>query len=246
MDLRVLDTAEAVASAAADLVVALVAEHPDAAIAWPTGKTPIPFYDELAARHARGASDLRRVRSFNLDELALPSRDPRTFAAFFEKHLWGRTGIDGSLAEAPSGEAEDLETECSRYERRIEAAGGLDLAILGLGVDGHAAYNMPGPVGLRTHVVVLPDEVAASLAPPAERRPLRAITMGLDTLRSARRILVLATGASKAGAVRALARGPRSEDWPCSFLTDHPALTLLVDHAAVPGAPLRARRPIRC
>jgi glucosamine-6-phosphate deaminase len=232
MDLRVLDTPQSVALAASDLVGQVVAERPDAAIAWPTGKTPIPFYAELAARHRRGAIRLGRVRSFNLDEVLVPARDPRSFRVFFEEHLFGVTGVDPGLAEAPSGEARDVEAECARYERRIEEAGGIDLAILGLGVDGHVAYNLPGPIGLRTHVVVLPDEIAASVDWPADLRPLRAVTMGLDTLRGARRILVLATGASKAEAVGALVRGPRSEAWPCSFLTDHPALTLMLDRAA--------------
>jgi glucosamine-6-phosphate deaminase len=232
MDVRVLDTPEAVATAAADRVGNLVAGRPEAAIAWPTGRTPVPLYAELAARHRRGDMRLSRVRSFNLDELLVPARDSRSFRVFFEEHLFGVTGIEPALAEAPSGEAGDVDAECARYERTIEEAGGIDLAILGLGVDGHVAYNMPGPAGLKTHVVVLPDEVADSVAWPTELRPLRAITMGLDTLRAARTILVLATGSSKAEAVGALVRGPRSEAWPCSFLTDHPALTLLLDRPA--------------
>ncbi len=232
MDLRVLDTPQAVAVAAADLVGQLVAERPSAAIAWPTGKTPIPLYAELAARHRRGAVQLGQVRSFNLDEVLVPARDSRSFRVFFEEHLFGVTGVDPRIAEAPSGEPSDVDGECARYEQRIVEAGGIDMAILGLGVDGHVAYNLPGPIGLRTHVVVLPDEIAASVDWPVELRPLRAITMGLDTLRAARRILVLATGASKNKAVSALVRGPRSEAWPCSFLTDHPSLTLILDRAA--------------
>lgn len=223
---------EAVARAVADDVAAAAGRRGDLVLALPTGRTPIPLYDELAARCARGECNLTRARGFNLDELVLPRADPRTFRAFMEQHAWGRTGLRRDRCDIPDGDAPDLLAECRRYEEAIAAAGGLDLALLGVGVDGHVAYNMPGPMSLPTHVVRLPDGLAASLQVPPESWPLRAITMGIGTIRGARAIRVIATGARKATAVRALVRGPDNPEWPCSFLHAHPDIEVLMDPAA--------------
>ena len=228
----ILDDSTAVARAAADLLAEEVAAQREIVLALPTGRTPIPFYDELAARHAAGSLDLTRARGFNLDEVVLPRHDPRTFLAFMEQHAWGRTGLRRDRCDIPDGGAPDLEAECVRYERAITDAGGIGVAILGVGVDGHIAYNMPGPVRLGTHVTRLPDGLAASLAVPPGDWPLRAITMGIGTIRSARRILVLATGESKVTAVQRLVHGPEDPHWPCSFLHTHANLDLIADRAA--------------
>jgi glucosamine-6-phosphate deaminase len=228
----ILDDSGAVARAAADLLAEEVAAQREIVLALPTGRTPIPFYDELAARHAAGRLDLTRVRGFNLDEIVLPRHDPRTFRAFMEQHAWGRTGLRRDRCDIPDGAAPDLEAECLRYEGALTDAGGIGVAILGVGVDGHIAYNMPGPMRLGTHVTRLPDGLAASLAVPPGDWPLRAITMGIGTIRAARRILVLATGESKATAVQRLVHGPDDPHWPCSFLHRHPNLDLIADRAA--------------
>jgi glucosamine-6-phosphate deaminase len=229
---RVLDGAEAVARAVADDVVAFAARRPDLVLALPTGHTPIPLYDELAARCARGECNLSRARGFNLDELILPRSDPRTFWAFMEQHAWGRTGLRRDRCDIPDGDAPDLGAECRRYEEAIAAAGGLDLALLGVGVDGHVAYNMPGPISLPTHLTRLPDGLAASLQVPPSAWPLRALTMGIGTIRGARAIRVIATGARKATAVRALVHGPENPDWPCSFLHAHADIEVFMDAPA--------------
>ena len=230
--MHVFEHAEDVARAAADLLGEEVSAQREIALALPTGRTPIPFYDELAARHVSRRLDLSRARGFNLDELVLPPEDPRTFRTFMARHAWARTGLRRERCDLPNGAAGDLEAECLRYERAITEAGGLGVAILGVGVDGHIAYNMPGLVRLGTHVTRLPDGLAASLAVPPEDWPLRAITMGIGTIRAARRILVLATGESKTTAVQRLVRGPDDPHWPCSFLHTHPHLDLVADRAA--------------
>lgn len=229
---RILEDPAAVARAAADLLAEEVAAQREIVLALPTGRTPIPFYDELAARHVSRRIDLSLARGFNLDELVLPPEDPRTFRSFMAKHAWERTGLRRERCEIPNGAAADLEAECLRYERVISDRGGLGVAILGVGVDGHIAYNMPGPMTLGTHVVRLPDGLSASLGVPPEDWPLRAITMGIGTIRAARRILVLATGESKATAVKRLVHGPDDPEWPCSFLHTHPDLDLIADRAA--------------
>jgi glucosamine-6-phosphate deaminase len=229
---HVFADAAAVARAAADLLAEEVSAQREIVLALPTGRTPIPFYEELAGRHSGRRIDLTRVRGFNLDELVLPRDDPRTFRAFMARHAWERTGLRPDRCDMPNGAVRDLDAECLRYERAITDAGGLGVAILGVGMDGHIAYNMPGPVTLATHVTRLPDGLAASLAVPPQDWPLRAITMGVGTIRAARRILVLATGGSKATAVQRLVHGPDDPEWPCSFLHAHPDLDLLADRAA--------------
>jgi glucosamine-6-phosphate deaminase len=229
---RVFDDVGGVARAAADLLADELRARPDLALALPTGNTPLPFYDELAARHAAKRMDLGRARGFNLDEIVLPPEDPRTFRSYMERHAWGRTGLARERCDIPNGGATDLEAECRRYEQAIADAGGLELAIVGLGVDGHIAYNMPGPVGLPTHVTRLPDGLAASLGVPPEDWPLRALTMGIGTIRSARRILLMATGESKALAVFMMVHGAEDPEWPCTFFRNHPRMDVLLDAAA--------------
>lgn len=234
MRVDVLDGPTPVAEAASEAVAELVESRPEAVIGWPTGRTPIPLYDELARRYAEGSIDLSRTVGFNLDELLLPADDPGSFAAYMWRHAWERIGLDRSRCDIPRADA-DPETECRRYDAAIEAAGGLDLAVLGLGTDGHVAYNLPGPPVAGTHVVEVPEKVADDLGIEAAARPLRAISMGLRPIREARRLLVMATGEHKRRAVRALVEGPETPAWPCSLLRDHADLTLLVDRAAAGG-----------
>jgi glucosamine-6-phosphate deaminase len=229
---RTLADAAAVACAAADDVAGAAERRPDLVIALPTGRTPVPLYDELARRRAAGWDGLASARGFNLDEVVLPAGDPRSFHAFMGRHAWGRTGLRRERCDIPDGAARDLEAECRRYEAALAVAGGIDLAVLGVGADGHVAYNMPGLITLPTHVVRLPDGLAASLGVPPEDWPLRAITMGIGTIRQARRIVVMALGETKATAVRALVHGPEDPEWPCSFLGGHPDIEVLLDRAA--------------
>jgi glucosamine-6-phosphate deaminase len=154
-----------------------------------------------------------------------------------EVHAWGRTGIARSRSDIPNGTAADLEAECRRYEAALAEAGGLDLVLLGLGADGHVAYNLPGPLTLPTHVVRLPDGLAASLEVPPERWPLRAITMGIGTLRAGRKVVIMATGKSKAPAARALVAGKEDPEWPCSLLRGHGDLHVLLDREAAASLP---------
>lgn len=233
MDVLTLADAEEVAAAAADRLAAAVGSRPEVVLGLPTGRTAVPLYAELARRHGDGAIDLTRARGFNLDELLLPPHHPASFHAYMERHAWGVTGLDRTRCEIPDAGA-DPQQECRRYERALQEAGGFDLALLGLGRDGHVAYNLPGPPVEATHVVELPEELADRLEIPTEQRPLRAITVGLGALRSARRLVMMATGAAKRAAVRALLDGPEDPRWPCTLLRDHPALEVLLDREASP------------
>lgn len=231
MKTEILPTAGDVARRAAHLFEAAAAAKPDLVVALPTGRTPIEMYALLAERRRAGALDLSRAWTFNLDEVLLPRSVPQTFFQFMTTHAWGPLGFAAERCDIPNGEAPDAEAECARYEAAIASAGGLDLAILGIGTDGHIAYNLPGQTGPRTHVMTLDPATLATLGGDIQGT-VRGITMGLDTIRSAPRILLLATGASKAEALRRMRDDEPGDAWPCTLIRDHPGLTLIADEAA--------------
>jgi len=233
--MRVLTLADATAVArrAAERVAEEAARNPELVLLLPTGKTAIPLYAALATLRAAGRLDLSRARAFNLDELALPTDHPASFRAFMEEHAVGPLGLDRERWAIPDATG-DLEAACDRYDASLDAAGGIDLALLGLGADGHVAYNLPGPPVEGTHVVEVPEEVAESLSVPVGERPLRAVTVGLRPLRSARRLVLLATTEDKRSAVEALLEGPENDDWPVTHLREHPDFEVLLSPEATP------------
>ena len=241
MNLLEVTDPRAAARAAADRLAETVAAKPDAVLGLATGRTMIPVYDEIARRHTAGEIDLSRCRGFNVDELLLPPDHPASFHRYMERHAWERIGLPRERCDIPDGTAtspEESAAEFERYDRALAAAGGLDLLFLGLGADGHVAYNLPGPVHHRTHVVVVPPEVADTLPGPAipdALRPLRAITVGFDALESAGRVVLLATTAEKAEAVQALREDTEERRWPCTRLRRHPRFDVLVTPEALRG-----------
>lgn len=238
MKVRILETPEQVAATAADAlgraVERVVDRNPGLVLGLPTGRTMIPFYDELARRYREGGAghlDLSRSRGFNVDELLLPPEHPASFHSFMARHAWERIGLPRERCDIPNPTAPTA-AECLRYDRAVSAAGGFDLVFLGIGADGHVAYNLPGEPHEEAHVVQVPPEVADTLDVPAPLRPLRAITLGFAPLRAARHVVLLATTPDKARAVRALVEGPEDRRWPCTLLRDHPRFQVLLTPAA--------------
>lgn len=235
MRILIRDDPAAAARTAAVLLSRELEAAPDLVLGLPTGRTAVPFYDELAVRYGTGEIDLSRARGLNLDELVLPRDHPESFHSFMDRHAWERIGLSRERCDVPDAEAADLDAECRRYDRVIEEAGGLDLAILGIGTDGHVAYNLPGPPIETTHVVRVPDRVADRLEIADRFRPLRSITMGMGPLRTAGRLLLLALTADKARAIEALVEGPADPRWPASLLGSHPALDVVLTPEAAAG-----------
>jgi glucosamine-6-phosphate deaminase len=235
-DVVVLPDAAAVAARAAERIAALVAERPGAVLGLATGATMLPVYARLAEIFAEGALSLGQARSFNLDEyVGLGADDPASFAAFMRENLVARTDLEPARAHLPDGTAADPEAEARRYEAAIAAAGGIDLQLLGLGRNGHVAFNEPGSDrASRTRVVALAPETRAANAAAFEGHavPDRAITVGIATILEARSLLLVATGRAKAGALAAALDGPVGPGCPGSWLRTHPCLTVLCDRAA--------------
>ncbi|MBW7922799.1 MAG: glucosamine-6-phosphate deaminase [Rubellimicrobium sp.] len=233
----VADDAAAAARAAAEIIAGVVRDDPRACLGLATGGTMIPVYAELAAMVARGEVSLAQVSSFNLDEyVGLPPDHPQSYRHFMNLHLAGPAGMDPARMEVPSGIAADAGAEAARYEAALAARGPVALQLLGLGGNGHIGFNEPGSDSdSRTRVVTLDARTVADNARffgPGEEVPRRAISMGVGTILSARRILLVATGAGKAGAVRAMLQGPVGPDCPASFLRLHPAAQVVLDRAA--------------
>ena len=222
-----LNDASAVARAAADLLCEAVAAQPTLTLGLPTGRTMVPFYRELARRHRSAELDLSRATAFNLDELLIPTEHPASFARYMRRNAWGRIGLDPDMCEIPRS-GDDPAAECRRYDEILADSAPLDLVFLGIGADGHVAYNLPGTPQYKTHVVQLPQATAVSLGISQEVRPLRAITMGFGPLLEARQLALLATTEEKQSAVRRLLDGTSDPAWPCTLLLAHPRVRLLL------------------
>ena len=231
-----LPTPEAACLRAAEIVVELLAGKPDAVVALPAGNTPRPLYAELVRRHRAGTVSFARATAFTLDEFAGVAADhPASFRRYLDDVLYRQVDLPRARAHAPDATAPDLDGACARYERAIAAAGGLDLCLLGIGGNGHVAFNEPGsPFDSRTRVVDLDDDTRLALAPAfaGEPVPARALTIGVGTILAARRCVLLAYGAAKAGVIARAIDGPATPAVPASALQLHADATVILDAAA--------------
>jgi glucosamine-6-phosphate deaminase len=243
VEVIVVATAEAACRRAAHIVARLVRAKPDAALALPTGSTPRGIYAELIRQHRVEGLSFARLTAFSLDEYVGISADhPGSFRRALDEGLYRHVELPAARVHAPDGQAADLPAACARYEAEISAAGGLDLALLGLGTDGHIAFNEPtSSFGSRTRVKTLADETRAAnqAAFGAEPIPRHALTVGIATILEARRCLLVAFGAAKASAVARMVEGPLTALVPASALQLHPHATLIIDEAAAEGLALR-------
>lgn len=237
--LRVLPTAEAVAEAVAERLVEALARNPELVLALPTGRTPLLLYRHLVALHREGRVSFSRATAFQLDELlGLAPDHPARFAAYLTRHLFQHVDLAQERIQRLDGAAPDPEAECARYEDALAAAGGLDVALLGIGDNGHVAFNEPGPtLQARAHVAVLARQTreanAGLFAGEPSHVPTHALTLGMAALLQAREVHLVATGASKADILRAALRGPLTPQVPASFLQLHPRLSVWLDTAAL-------------
>ncbi len=234
----VIGGATQVAGWAADAVEALLRTRPDAVLGLATGSSPLALYGELARRHAEEGLSFARARAFLLDEyVGLPPGHPERYAAVIERDLVARVDFAPGAVRAPDGAAGDLAAACAEYEAAIRAAGGVDLQILGIGTDGHLAFNEPGSsLASRTRIKTLTEQTrqdnARFFAGDADAVPRHVLTQGLGTIMDARHLVLLATGRGKAEAVHRMVEGGVSAMWPASVLQLHPHVTVLLDDAA--------------
>lgn len=238
MTVHVCDSALDAAEGLTTALVDMIRRHPALVLALPTGATPLPMY--AALRRTRGAEPgvLAQVRTFNLDEfVGVDTHNPASYRAYMNRELFHPAQIGPEQIEFLDGCATDLDDECARYERAIAEAGGIDVAVLGLGSNGHIGFNEPSSVlQARTHVTTL--EASTRLANARwfgdvmDRVPRQALSMGVGTILRARRIMLIATGPAKAAAVARLRSGEVTTQVPASLLQCHPDVTLWLDRDA--------------
>ncbi len=215
-----------------------------------TGGTPVPVYRELVRLHREEGLGFQGVTTFNLDEyLGLSPADPRSYHAYMWRHLFAHVDVDPRQVHLPDGTCprDAIDAHCRGYEEKIRDAGGIDIQLLGIGRNGHIGFNEPGSArNSRTRLVELDPTTRTDAARDfggLENVPTHAISMGCGTILEARRIVLLACGRAKAGAVAAMIRGPVDEALPASFLQLHPAVTVHLDAEAATELPRHEKAP---
>ncbi|SMQ75343.1 glucosamine-6-phosphate deaminase [Agreia sp. VKM Ac-1783] len=230
--------AEAAAEVAATRILTLLREKPTAALGVATGSTPSPVYRALARSLQSEPLDLSRARAFALDEyVGIDPRAPQSYRSVIDAEVTEPLGFDRRLVAVPDGSSADLDAAASAYEAGIDAIGGVDLQILGIGHNGHIGFNEPGsPHDSPTRVVDLAEETREANARffdgDIDRVPRQAMTQGIGTILKARSIVLLAFGSGKAEAVARALEGPIAEASPASALRRHADVTILLDKAA--------------
>ncbi|HXK34264.1 MAG TPA: glucosamine-6-phosphate deaminase [Dehalococcoidia bacterium] len=239
MRIEVLDDAAAVGARAAEAICDMLRAKPDALLGLPTGTTPLPVYAELERRAHRDAGLFASATAYAIDEFVAPQRDmPGTNGAYYRD----RVRLPLHALHCPDASAPDPAQHIHEHAEAIRVRGGLDLCMLGVGVNGHLAFNEPGSAAdSRARVAMLAPETRAAYATAfGGEAPEMGMTLGIADLLESRQVLVLATGARKAAIVRAAIEGPATADVPASWLRDHAVVTWLLDRDAASRLRFRA------
>ncbi len=223
---------EMLSSMAADLIANQLERKPNSILGLATGSTPIGTYQELIRRCKAGKVDFSKVTSVNLDEyVGLDGSNDQSYRYFMNTNLFDHVNIDKSKTNVPNGCATDLQAECKRYDDLIESQGGIDLQVLGIGLDGHIGFNEPFESFVApTHVVDLEEstiEANSRFFANKDLVPRRAVTMGIRPIMLAKKIILIANGENKRDIVEKSMHGPVTPYVPASILQFHPDCTVI-------------------
>ena len=237
MEVVIKDTFEEMSKLTAELIADVVRRKPRAVLGLATGSTPVGTYKELIRLHKEEGLDLSRVVTFNLDEyVGLAHDHPQSYHYFMNENLFKHVNVNPKNIHIPDGTAKDIPGFCRWYEEQMIRAGGLDVQLLGIGSNGHIAFNEPGSsLGSRTRVKTLDDKTRqdnARFFKNFNEVPKYAITMGIGTIMDSRQLLLLANGAGKAEAIAKTCEGPITAMVPATIVQLHPKATIIVDKAA--------------
>jgi glucosamine-6-phosphate deaminase len=238
MEVVILQDANEIGGVGADAITALLGRRPAAVLGLATGSSPLAIYDELARRCDAGLISFGQARGFTLDEyVGLPADHPQRYHNVINEVFVSKVDFATGAVRGPDGLAADIPTACAAYEAAIRDAGGVDLQILGIGTDGHIAFNEPGSsLGSRTRIKTLTRQTrmdnARFFGDDVDAVPTHCLTQGLATIMEARHLVLVAAGRRKAEAVHQLVEGPISALWPATILQLHPHATVLLDEPA--------------
>ncbi len=237
MNLIIEETYEDMSRRAADVIAEAVAKKPSCVLGLATGSTPIGLYADLVSDFTEGKISFKDVSTYNLDEYRGLSGDhDQSYRYFMNVNLFDHVDIDKAATHVPDGSCEDADAACAAYEEAIEATGGVDVQLLGLGHNGHIGFNEPcDEFPKATHCVTLTEstiQANSRLFDSIDEVPREAYTMGIGTIMKAKKILVVANGEGKADIVRRAFFGPVTPEVPASILQFHPDVTVIVDAEA--------------
>lgn len=222
---------------AADQIADQILSKPNCVLGLATGGTPVGTYKELIKRHKEGRLDFSKVTTFNLDEyIGLPTTHDQSYHYFMYDNLFNHVNVNPENVHVPSGMSKDPEAFCAWYEDEMDQAGGVDLQLLGIGSDGHIAFNEPGSsLASRTRMKTLTEETIEDNARFFEKKedvPTFAITMGVGTILEARKLVLVANGEKKAETVKKFIEGPVTSQVTASALQLHPDSVVVLDEGA--------------
>ena len=237
MKIIIADDYKDMSRKAANYLSAQVILKPGSVIGLATGETPIGTYNQLVNWYKKGDIDFSQTKTVNLDEYkGLEGTHEQSYRFFMNENLFDRINIDKKNTYLPNGMAEDEEAECERYNGIIEKLGGIDMQLLGIGLNGHIGFNEPGESFEKmTHCVELTQSTKDAnqrLFKPGEKVPEKAFTMGIKAIMQSKHILLIASGANKAEIVKEAFFGPVTPKVPASILQLHNHVTVIVDKDA--------------
>lgn len=229
-------TYEKLSRQAANIISAQVIMKPDCVLGLATGSSPVGVYRQLIDWYNKGDIDFSGVTSVNLDEyIGLTGTHPQSYRYFMQTNFFDHVNIKPENTYVPNGVAADLAAECTEYDARIKRLGGIDLQLLGIGLDGHIGFNEPGDCFVTaTHVADLHESTIhanARFFANENEVPRRAISMGMVSIMQAKKILLIANGAAKKEVLLRAFEGPITPALPASILQLHPDLTVIFSEA---------------
>ncbi|KEI97273.1 glucosamine-6-phosphate deaminase [Clostridium botulinum A2B7 92] len=237
MRIIVVDNYEEMSKKAAAMIASQVILKPDSVLGLATGDTPIGMYKEIIDIYKNEKMDFSKVRTFNLDEYyGLNRENPQSYYYYMMNNLFNHVNIDENNINIPNGMADNIEIECKEYERKIDKAGGIDLQILGIGVNGHIGFNEPNiSFESETHLVNLNEKTIESNSrffSSKEEVPTKAISMGIKSIIHSKKIILLACGSAKSNAVSKAINGKINPNIPASILQLHRDVVVIIDKEA--------------
>lgn len=237
MNIVIVKDYQELSQKSAEIVEDQILVKPDSVLGLATGSTPIGMYAELTEKYKAGLLSFENVKTFNLDEYCgLPTDNPQSYHYFMNQNLFSQVNIHPENTYLPNGNALVMEQERKAYDIKIAEAGGIDLQILGIGVDGHIGFNEPSDEFSKgTNVVELDKstiEANSRFFEDKSQVPRTAITMGIESIMNARKILLLISGANKKEIAHLALQGEITPRVPASILQNHPDVTVIVDEDA--------------
>lgn len=229
---------EEMSDRAAEIIINRILYNPQITLGLATGSTPLGVYKRMIDDHRKNGTSYKGVHTINLDEyIGLDKDDPNSYYYFMKENLFDHIDIPLSQCHIPNGTAQDLKEECERFEQLIQSVGGIDFQLLGIGPNGHIGFNEPGtPFQSRTHIVPLTEETRQANSRffnSIDEVPKMAITMGIETILQSKEIMLLASGKSKAEAMKNLIHGEIHKSIPGSALKRHKNVTIIADEEAL-------------